>query len=394
VSLLAAVIASLGLAGCGSVSERGSAAPKPTVRTTVTARTSTAPPSTDPLPALVTKTRSAVVRIEAKSCDGQAIGTGFLISPTLVATVEHVVDGANSINLKQGGRSVATGTVIGQDPARDVALVRSSAPIRGAVLRLAPRAPQLGESVAALGFPLGLPLTVTKGSVSGLGRSVPIDEINRRQMVQTDAAVNPGNSGGPLLSIDTGDVVGLVDLGTTQANGIAFAVSAQVAQPLLSAWRTAPQETSAGTCPNPTPAGIITPPDSTTNSGGGGQQTDTLGPEPAPTGQDPAGYNVGPGCSDDPSSPLPGCGDSPSTPNGDPAGSCPNGITVDSKTTSCSVAENVRSNYSSDGLLTAVNPATGQSLAWRCLTGRAGTTGYTICEAQTGSGILYLRWHQ
>jgi hypothetical protein len=99
-----------------------------------------------------------------------------------------------------------------------------------------------------------LPLTVTKGSVSGLGRSVPINGINRGQMVQTDAPVNPGNSGGPLLSADTGEVIGLVDLGATQANGIAFAVSAQVAQPLFSAWRTAPQAIATPACSNPAPA--------------------------------------------------------------------------------------------------------------------------------------------
>jgi S1-C subfamily serine protease len=257
--LLAVVAAPIVLAGCGGGSQRGAAATPSTVKTvtaparTVTTPASTGPSSADALPALVAKNQSAVVRIEANTCDGQSIGTGFLISPTLIATVEHVVDGANSIALKQGDRKVATGTVIGQDPVRDLALVQSSTPIHGAVLRLAPRAPQLGETVAALGFPLGLPLTVTKGSVSGLGRSVPINGSDRQQMVQTDAAVNPGNSGGPLLSVDSGDVIGLVDLGATEATGIAFAVSAQVAQPLLSAWRTAPQATPVATCSSPAP---------------------------------------------------------------------------------------------------------------------------------------------
>ncbi len=89
--------------------------------------------------------------------------------------------------------------------------------------------------------------------MSGLGRTVPINGINRHGMVQTDAAVNPGNSGGPLLSVDSGEVVGLVDLGTHQANGIAFAVSAQVAEPLLEAWQAAPQPVSPGACSNPSP---------------------------------------------------------------------------------------------------------------------------------------------
>jgi Probable lipoprotein LpqN len=83
---------------------------------------------------------------------------------------------------------------------------------------------------------------------------VPISGVRRRQMVQTDAPVNPGNSGGPLLSLDTGDVLGLVDLGASQAQGIAFAVSARVAQPLLQAWKAAPQPIPTATCANSQPA--------------------------------------------------------------------------------------------------------------------------------------------
>lgn len=89
---------------------------------------------------------------------------------------------------------------------------------------------------------------MTRGSVSGLGRTIPIDGVKRRNMVQTDAAVNHGNSGGPLLSADTGQVVGLVDLGTTQANGVAFAVSAEVAAPLMRAWAVAPQAPAQAAC--------------------------------------------------------------------------------------------------------------------------------------------------
>lgn len=190
---------------------------------------------------------TGVIRIQTTTCTGGAIGTGILISPTLIATVEHVVDGAQTITLKRNGKIVGHGTVIGSDSARDVALVRSSRPISGYRFKLAARAPLLGEDVAAIGFPFGLPLTVTRGSVSGLGRTIPINGINRTRLVQTDAAVNPGNSGGPLMT-DSGVVVGLVDLGTSQANGLAFAVSALTAGPLLRAWRSAPQPVSATSC--------------------------------------------------------------------------------------------------------------------------------------------------
>jgi len=74
--------------------------------------------------------------------------------------------------------------------------------------------------------------------------------VRRRDMVQTDAAVNPGNSGGPLIDVDSGNVLGLVDLGNEDANGIAFAVSTQIARPLLQAWQQAPQQvpTAAAAC--------------------------------------------------------------------------------------------------------------------------------------------------
>jgi hypothetical protein len=133
---------------------------------------------------------------------------------------------------------------------------------------ISPREPRLAEDVAALGFPLGLPLTVTRGVVSGSDRTIPINGIDRKKLVQTDAAVNPGNSGGPLIATDTGEVVGLVDLGTSQANGLAFAVSGQVASPLLQAWKVSPQPVSAPSCSGGSSSGqaAAPPPTQTTGS--------------------------------------------------------------------------------------------------------------------------------
>ena len=268
-ALWLAVIAAIGLVGCGGSNSPQARTTTVVTRTVGASQTSSASQTlaaSDPLAGLVAKVRSAVIRIQTDACGAQEVGTGFLIGPRLVATVEHVVDGASSIQLVQGGRPVATGTVIGEDPARDVALVQSSVPISGRLLQLASRAPQLGESVAALGFPLGLPLTVTQGSISGLGRAIPIDGVRRRQLVQTDAAVNPGNSGGPLLAVGTGEVVGLVDLGTNLANGIGFAVSAQVAQPLMQAWQAAPQPIPVATCPSTQTTTVAAAPPTTSSS--------------------------------------------------------------------------------------------------------------------------------
>lgn len=266
--MAAAIVAAASLtSGCGSST--------PSVVTVTETATTTPTTTTTPTFAdLVAKVRSGVVRIETNDCSGGAIGTGFLITPRLVATVEHVIDGASSITLKRNGKVLAHGTVIGADSVRDLALVRSDAPISGYRFKLATRAPQLGEDVAALGFPLGLPLTVTRGSVSGSDRTIPIDGLRRRNLVQTDASVNPGNSGGPLMAND-GSIVGLIDLGTTEANGLAFAVNALVAKPLLQAWQQAPQPvaatTSCGTPSAPSSEAAAPPPPSSTSDASAAQ---------------------------------------------------------------------------------------------------------------------------
>jgi serine protease Do len=239
------VVASL--VGCGKRASEG--ASTTTTATTTAGQMPTRSTERQPrsLRDLVAKVRSGVVRVEVETCDYGALGTGFLLGPRLIATVEHVVDGARTIRLVRSGRSLGTATVIGSDAARDLALLRTSEPINGYRFKLSPRAPALGEDVAALGFPRGLPLSVTRGLVSGSDRTIPIEGINRRKLVQTDAALNHGNSGGPLISLDTGRVVGLVDLGL-EGNGLAFAVSSQVAKPLLHAWAVSPQPAASQPC--------------------------------------------------------------------------------------------------------------------------------------------------
>jgi len=227
------------------------------------ARVAVTTPTVSSTERLVANVKSGIIRIESTTCDASYVGSGFLVGPRLVATVEHVVDGAAAIVLKRNGTTIGTARVIGEDPARDLALLETKSPITGYRFALANRSPRLAEAVVALGFPFGLPLTVTQGSVSGLGRSIPIQNVTRRQLVQTDAAVNPGNSGGPLLATDTGDVIGLVDLGSTAANGTSFAVSSSVAGPLLRAWTVAPQPIPLDSC-----GGLPV-----SASGGGGSQT-------------------------------------------------------------------------------------------------------------------------
>ncbi len=207
-----------------------------------------APLTGSELSKLVARVKSGVIRIETTTCEGRAVGTGMLVGPALVATVEHVVDGARTIVLKSGRKKLGTATIIGRDRSRDLALLKVSKAVPGYRFRLARRSADIGESVAVLGYPLGLPLTLTRGTVSGLNRTIRIDGVPRRGLVQTDAAVNRGNSGGPLISIETGEVIGLVDLLAAEANGIAFAVSSRLAAPLLERWAAKPRPVRPARC--------------------------------------------------------------------------------------------------------------------------------------------------
>ncbi|GAB3347453.1 hypothetical protein GCM10027300_08500 [Modestobacter lapidis] len=228
----------------------GSTAATTTVPASTTApstpSTSTADPTTS-FAALYERSSDGVVRIETVSCDGDGVGTGFLLSPTLVATVEHVVSEAAVISLAVGEQRT-TGVVIGSDPARDLALVQTERPLTGHLFTLATREPEVGTPVAAIGFPLRQPITMTQGGISGLDRTISVDGRERPGLIQTDTPVNPGNSGGPLLTA-SGDVVGLVDALLTDANGIAYAVPATQAGPAFTGWRTAPRPQPAAICP-------------------------------------------------------------------------------------------------------------------------------------------------
>jgi len=198
---------------------------------------------------------SGVVRIQASTCDGGGVGTGFLIAPDLVATVAHVVNQSAALNLtvgENGAGGTTSGMVVGVDPSADVALVRLDRPMQGHVFTLTSATPRVGQEVAAIGFPVGDPMTFTRGTVSGLNRTIPIESVQRSGLIETDAAINPGNSGGPLLGTD-GEVVGLVDAKNVEAEGIAYAVAPTIARPLLLSW--ADSTTSAVSAPCADPAG-------------------------------------------------------------------------------------------------------------------------------------------
>jgi S1-C subfamily serine protease len=175
----------------------------------------------------------AVVRVDSVSSNRRSgSGSGVIIAGDgLVLTNSHVVAGARRVRMALADGQQTDGEVLGDDPDSDLALLRGEIP-RGT------KAAALGDSkwlrrghlVVAIGNPLGFESTVTAGVVSALGRSLRsrhgrlIDDV-----IQTDASLNPGSSGGPLVA-SSGEVVGINTAMIGGAQGLCFAVSSNTAR--------------------------------------------------------------------------------------------------------------------------------------------------------------------
>ncbi len=175
--------------------------------------------STQPVVAAAAAVESAVVEIDT----GHALGSGVLYDRAgHILTAAHVVQGVSRVTVRLADGTRIAGTVVGDDSANDVAVVAIQPPagITPAVLATGTKL-QVGELAVAIGSPFGLDTTVTAGVVSAIARV-----LNGSTYVQTDAAINSGNSGGPLVDA-TGAVIGINDAiySTSGDNaGIGFAV--------------------------------------------------------------------------------------------------------------------------------------------------------------------------
>jgi hypothetical protein len=204
--------------------------PLPTIDTSVPKP----PASLEELVAILTP---AVVRIETPS----ALGTGFFVQPDTILTNAHVVQDNTSVTIRRATGETMVARVETAAPAVDLAVLKvAAADATQPIIPLGSgRTARQGQEVVALGSPFGLQNTVTRGIVSA------VREVGGVTLVQTDAAVNPGNSGGPLVDRN-GRAIGVNSLGVRSAvaQGLSFAIAVEYAADLL-AGRTPP----AGTTP-------------------------------------------------------------------------------------------------------------------------------------------------
>jgi putative serine protease PepD len=174
----------------------------------------------------------------------EAEGTGFVIDTKgNILTAEHVVNGADSIEVQFSDGSTAKATLVGSDRSTDTAVINVDVPAS----KLHPltlgssSSVQPGQSVVAIGSPFGLPGTMTTGIVSATDRTITApNRFSITGAIQTDAAINHGNSGGPLIDVQTNTVIGINDQIESDTNdnaGVGFAVpidsAKSVAQTLI-----------------------------------------------------------------------------------------------------------------------------------------------------------------
>ncbi len=175
---------------------------------------------------LVAGASPAVVGIERRRGQGSGV---VLAQDGYVLTNSHVAGRGGPLRVRVSGSTVAKGELVGSDDRTDLAVVRAEKGGLPALPLAEARRLRVGELVVAIGNPLGFERSVTVGVVSALYRSLPTPQGGLLDgLVQTDAAVNPGNSGGPLLDAE-GQVVGITTAMIPYASGMGFAIPSHTA---------------------------------------------------------------------------------------------------------------------------------------------------------------------
>lgn len=178
----------------------------------------------------------SVVHVKARAGQRGGSGSGFVISPDgFVMTNHHVIQGAIKLAVQTSDGRETSADLVGSDPDTDLAILRINLPELRHIRFAESGKVRVGQIAIAIGNPLGFDHSVTAGIVSALGRTFPsqngrlIDNV-----IQTDAPLNPGNSGGPLINT-AGEVIGVNTAMIPAAQGICFAISSRTAE-FIASW--------------------------------------------------------------------------------------------------------------------------------------------------------------
>lgn len=235
-----AAVGTAAVAGCTGPASDGAQTGEPTATERPTERDGTTGDGrgdSRAYAAVAESVSESVVRVQMYDGGGRAgQGSGFLHRGHVV-TNEHVVFGGDAVELQYPDESWHDAEVVGTDPYSDLAVITPGRDLAGndapAQLELVEDTPPIGTEVLAFGAPFGLGGSVSQGIVSGRNRSLPApNNFQIADVVQTDAAVNPGNSGGPLVTLEE-EVVGVVT--ATQGENVGLAVSAPLADRVVPA---------------------------------------------------------------------------------------------------------------------------------------------------------------
>lgn len=204
------------------------AAPAPVVTTPAspssTASATPTPTGYKDFAAVYAAVSSGVAEIDAATCDGESVGTGFLVGRDRLMTAAHVINGAGTLTVKTEHGTVRA-TVEGVDKTVDLAILKLARPVSGHVFTIAGHATGTGTRGAAIGYRLGGHKNLTDGAISGSGRTIRTESGTLTEMVQTDIPISAGNSGGPVLDL-TGHVIGLADAVRGYSDDAGYAVPA------------------------------------------------------------------------------------------------------------------------------------------------------------------------
>ncbi|MBM6386858.1 MAG: trypsin-like peptidase domain-containing protein [Paenibacillus sp.] len=197
----------------------------------------------------VKKTRKQIIEDSQKKVvtieSGIGLGSGFLYNDKGdVITNAHVVEGSKEVTVRTLNHEEYQGTVIGIGEETDVAVVRVPGLQKLTPLTIAKSKAETGDEVLALGSPLGLENTVTTGIISGVGRSFEIPPYIYSNLYQISAPITHGNSGGPLIHAETGEVLGINSAVVEQEGGIGFSIPITSVLKQVQAWSEKPNTTT------------------------------------------------------------------------------------------------------------------------------------------------------